>query len=108
MRMSNRSQYFVRRISQNSNLNREKFLFNKNNYMVNSIMRKNSNTNYMVNSIMRKNSNTNYNFVKKRNFHTTHQKFGGGGSPGGGPNMLFVAIGGAISIYIIKFKFSKK
>ena len=94
MRMSNRSQYFVRRISQNSNLNREKFLFNKNNYM--------------VNSIMRKNSNTNYNFVKKRNFHTTHQKFGGGGGPGGGPNMLFVAIGGAISIYIIKFKFSKK
>jgi len=90
--MSNRTQCFVRRIIQNSKLNREKFVYNKNIYMINSVMRKNSNTNYSV--------------VKKRNFHTTHQNPGGGG-PEGGPNMLLVALGCAISLYFIKFTKSR-
>lgn len=84
--MSNRTQYFMRRIIQNSKLNREKFVYNKNIYMANSVMRKNSNTN-----------------IIKRNI-STYQ--GPGGGPNG-PNMLLVAFGGAISLYLIKFMKSR-
>ena len=85
--MSNRSQYFVRRISQNSNLNREKFVYNKNIYMINSVMRKNSNTN-----------------IIKRKICTYKGPNNGGPN---GPNMLLIAIGGAISVYLIKFMKSR-
>jgi len=80
--MSNRTQYFIRRIIQNSKLNREKFVYNKNNFMVNSVKRKNSNNN-----------------IIKRNISTYDGPNNGGPN---GPNMLLIAIGGALSVYIVK------
>lgn len=51
----------------------------------------------MINSVKRKNSNTN---IIKRNISTYDGPNNGGPN---GPNILLIAIGGALSVYIVKF-----
>ena len=75
---SNRVQYFIRNILQNSKLNREKFVKNKKRYT-----NKTNKTNY------------NYNFIVKRNYSKFHVP------PPNNNNFGFIVLA-ALSIYIVR------
>jgi len=96
--MSNRVQYFIRTILQNSKLNREKFVNNKKIYNL---------SNY-------KNRQQNYNRIisRKMSSYQSPLSFGGSGGDGGGPKRpnsgilyMFAAFSG---VYISSFLTGKK
>ncbi len=98
--MSNRINYFIRSILQNSKLNREKFVKNKKIY----------------NEYVAKRKQQNINTIIKRKFSTysTPLSFGGGGGGPKKPNwnellaMAAVAIGATMGIKISSYPFNKK
>jgi hypothetical protein len=85
---SNRVQYFIRNILQNSKLNREKFVKNKKLYNDLSVKNK-----------------RNHNLILKRNFNTNSY---GLPPPNNNNNNYWMIFTGAIVTYIVSGKFNKK
>lgn len=90
---SNRVQYFIRNILQNSKLNREKFVKNKKLYN---------------NSLVR--NKINHNLISKRNFGTSSFRFEdpkNNNKNNNNNNWVFIGIAGIVS-YFVTGKFNKK
>ena len=93
--MSNKVQYFIRTILQNSKLNREKFVNNKGNYKLS----------------ISKNNQQNYNKIIKRKISSCKPPLSFGGGPNNNNNnnngiiYMIVAAGG---VYISSFLTGKK
>jgi len=91
----NKIYYLIRKIFQNSNLNREKFIKNKINY--NNLKIKNRNIN---NSMIIKRHMSTFNY-KPPQYNST---FGGGGGPNGFGSLLACVVG----FYFITDRFQNK
>lgn len=101
--MSNRINYFIRSILQNSKLNREKFVNNKKIYNEYIAKRKQNNSNRII--------------TRKISTFVPPLSFGSTGGGGGGPKkpnwndllaMAAVAIGATMGIKISSYPFNKK
>lgn len=89
---SNRVQYFIRNILQNSKLNREKFVKNKKLYNNLSVKNKRNH-----NLILKRNFNTNSYGLPPPNFNNNNNN-----------NNYWMIFAGAIVTYIVTGKFDKK